>query len=73
MNVMGQAIRRSDVYDRSRLYKPAARVLERMKSHHINERGERVDSHGRYVGHGDIERGLNFFFSKRINNQSKET
>ena len=72
MNVMGQAIRRSDVYDRSRLYKPEARVLERMKSHHINERGERVDSHGRYVGHGDIERGLRFFFGKRINNQSKE-
>jgi hypothetical protein len=43
-----------------------------MKSHHINERGERVDSHGRYVGHGDIERGLRFFFGKRINNQSKE-
>ena len=73
MNVMGQAIRRSDVYDRSRLYKPEARVLERMKSHHLNERGERVDSHGRYVGHGDIERGLRFFFGKRINNQTKES
>ena len=73
MNVMGQDIRRSDVYDRSRLYKPEARVLERMKSHHTNERGERIDSHGRYVGHGDIERGLRFFFSKRINNQSTES
>jgi hypothetical protein len=73
MNVLGQAIRRSDVYDRSRLYKPEARVLDRMKSHHTNERGERVDSHGRYVGHGDIERGLRFFCSKRINNQTKES
>jgi hypothetical protein len=43
-----------------------------MKSHHTNDKGERVDSHGRYVGHGDIERGLRFFFGKRINNQSKE-
>ena len=68
MNVMAQAIRRSDVYDRSRLYKPEARVLKRMKPHHINERGERVDSHGRYVGYGDIQGGLRLFFGKGINN-----
>jgi len=73
MNVLGQVIRRSDVYDRSRLYKPEARVLDRMKSWHLNERSECVDSQGRYVGHGDIDRGLNFFFSKRIHNQTKET
>lgn len=72
MNVMGQAIRRSDVYDRSRLYKPERRVLERMKSWHLNEKGERVDSQGRYVGHGDIDRGMKYFFSKRINKKNQE-
>jgi hypothetical protein len=68
VNERGRASRRADVHDLSRAYKPERRTLERMKSHHTNERGERVDHQGRYVGHGDIDRGLRFFSNNRMSN-----
>ena len=60
MNVLGQAIRRSDVFDRARIQKAEDRRLHRKKS-----TASGVDSQGRFIGPGDVDRGFRFFLLNR--------
>jgi hypothetical protein len=66
MSTLGKSPKRADVYavrnqyERDKLKK---RQLDRSSTF---ERGSETDAWGRFVGHGDIARGLEFFNQNRL-------
>jgi len=66
MSKLGKANKRPDVYAVRNQRERELYRLRQLNRSSIYEGGSETDRWGRFVGHGDIARGLEYFNSRRL-------